>query len=125
MTMLIALFILLPPFSAIYCIKQYWYAEVQLTFLKNFNNLKNPSLITTFSDYLRQAGTAHQNLARSLLANASNLNGAEMGQHARIFHQNLAHALDQIHRQPNRRSPRNYFDRILADHGSVVLYRSN
>ena len=31
--------------------------------IKNFNDLKNPSLITAFSDYLRQAGTAHQNLA--------------------------------------------------------------
>ena len=71
--------------------------------------------ITTFSDYLRQVSIAHQNLARSLLANASNLNGAEMGQHTRIFHQNLTQALDQIYRKPNRRSPRNYFDRILAD----------
>jgi hypothetical protein len=91
--------------------------------VENFNNvtisLTNPDLITAFSDYLRQASIAHQNLARSLLANASNLNGAEMGQHTRIFHQNLTQALDQIYRQPNRRSPRHYFDRILADQAEI------
>ncbi|CAI2194251.1 3148_t:CDS:1, partial [Funneliformis geosporum] len=31
--------------------------------IKNFNDLKNPSLIIAFSDYLRQADTFHQNLA--------------------------------------------------------------
>ncbi|CAI2182809.1 15196_t:CDS:2, partial [Funneliformis geosporum] len=64
--------------------------------IKNFNDLKNPSLITAFSDYLRHADTAHQNLAWSLLANALNSNGVEIGQQARIFHQNLAQALHQI-----------------------------
>jgi hypothetical protein len=75
--------------------------------IKNFNELKNPSLITAFSDYLRQAGTAHQNLARSLLANASNSNGAEMGQQARIFHQNLAQALHQIQASSEHITPIN------------------
>ena len=32
-----------------------------------------------------------------------------------ILAQSLQSLLDRIYRQPNRRSPRNYFDRILAD----------
>jgi hypothetical protein len=39
--------------------------------------------------------------------------------------QNLEHALDQIHWQPNRRSPRNYFDRILANHQAEWWYSTD